>query len=175
MIEDLRNFALAGNGVVIGSPGVGKTYTLLELGKRLADDGGQYLFLPVDQLGSGSEQDLRDFFPGGGDWLARLRYIDRGSKRQPSVLIFDGFDSARSVDQRAQFLARIQRAVVELHNIWTVIVSACTLTLRLTPSDSLPTPRLDLPTREVRKVTADKCSMRFNVVSRLTFRSVEKR
>lgn len=36
-------------------------------------------------------------------------------------------------------------------------VNACTLTLRLSPADSLPTLRVDLPTREVRKVTADKC------------------
>ena len=42
---------------------------------------------------------------------------------------------------------------------------ACTLTLRLSPSDSLPTLRVDLPSREVRKITGDNSSTRFNVVS----------
>jgi hypothetical protein len=42
---------------------------------------------------------------------------------------------------------------------------ACTLTLRLTPNDSLPTLRVDLPSREVRKVTGDNGSIPFNVVS----------
>jgi hypothetical protein len=42
---------------------------------------------------------------------------------------------------------------------------ACTLTLRLRPSDSLPTLCVDLPSREVRKVTGDNSSTHFNVVS----------
>jgi aryl-alcohol dehydrogenase-like predicted oxidoreductase len=41
----------------------------------------------------------------------------------------------------------------------------CTLTLRLTPSSSLPTLRVDLPSREVRKVTVDKGPTRFNTAS----------
>ena len=42
---------------------------------------------------------------------------------------------------------------------------ACTLTLRLRSSNSLPTLRVDLPSREVRKITADKCSTSFNTAS----------
>src|SRR5271165_2089381 len=54
-------------------------------------------------------------------------------------------------------------------------IIACTLTLRLSPSDSLPTLRVDLPTREVQTVTADTCSTCFNIVSRLAFNGVEWR
>ena len=35
LLKNLQNFVLRGNGVVIGSPGVGKTYLLKELRRTL--------------------------------------------------------------------------------------------------------------------------------------------
>jgi hypothetical protein len=46
--------------------------------------------------------------------------------------------------------------------IFLKIALTCTLTLRLTSSNSHPPLRVDLPSREVRKVTAANCSTRFN-------------
>ena len=47
--NDLQDFALRGNGVVIGSPGIGKTYLLKELRQSLKSSGIPHLLLPIDQ------------------------------------------------------------------------------------------------------------------------------
>ena len=43
LLNDLQDFALRGNGVVIGSPGVGKTYILKELRRNLKSAGIPHL------------------------------------------------------------------------------------------------------------------------------------
>lgn len=35
LISELENFAVSGNGIIIGQPGVGKSYALAELRERL--------------------------------------------------------------------------------------------------------------------------------------------
>ena len=54
LIRDLQDFASRGNGVIIGSPGIGKTYLLKELRLRLKSDEIPHLLLPIDQLGDGN-------------------------------------------------------------------------------------------------------------------------
>ena len=39
LISELEAFALKGNGVVIGAPGIGKSYTLAELRENLKKSG----------------------------------------------------------------------------------------------------------------------------------------
>lgn len=56
--NDLQDFASRGNGVVIGSPGVGKTYLLKELHLHLTLAEIPHLLLPIDRLGDGTAEDL---------------------------------------------------------------------------------------------------------------------
>lgn len=126
LTNELFAFARAGDGVVVGRPGVGKSRTLVSLCKTLQSARIPTLPLAIDQLGNGTEEEMRRLFPGGEDWIGRLRDEARASGNVPGVLIFDGFDAARSEAHRAEFLARIRTAINELRGFWNVVVSVRT-------------------------------------------------
>lgn len=124
LLHDLHAFTSLGNGVIIGSPGVGKTYLLKELCQSLDEAGMPYLFLPVDQLGDGTEESLRSELSYDGDlieWLKSLPTTDSNA-----TLFFDAFDAARNEDTRQRFLRLIRRAIQELTGLWNVIVTVRT-------------------------------------------------
>src|SRR5690348_17219933 len=91
LISQLEAFALKGNGVVIGAPGIGKSYTLAELRENLKKGGVHHLILPVERLGSGSDNDLKAVLKRDGDFVSLLRAAVANTKA-PAILIFDGFD-----------------------------------------------------------------------------------
>lgn len=123
LISELQDFAVAANGVIIGAPGVGKSYVLRAVRDGFMSSERPAVIIPVDQLGSVADDDLRAFFPGGGDWTARLAAIARAQRVRPAVLIFDGFDAARSEERRVRLLGHIGKAVAELGEQWRVLVS----------------------------------------------------
>lgn len=123
LISELQGFAVAANGVIIGAPGVGKSYLLKEVRDGFMSSDRPAVIIPVDQLGAATDEDLRTFFPGGGDWTARLVAVARAQKITPGVLIFDGFDAARSEEHRLRLLGQIGKAIAELGEAWRVLVS----------------------------------------------------
>lgn len=123
LISQLQGFAVAANGVIIGAPGVGKSYLLKEVRDSFMLLDRPAVIIPVDQLGAAADEDLRAFFPGGGDWTGRLAAIARAQKVKPAVLIFDGFDAARSEERRLRLLGQIGKAIAELGEHWRVLVS----------------------------------------------------
>ena len=104
--NDLQDFALRGNGVVIGSPGVGKTYLLKELRRRLKSDGIPHLLIPIDQLGDGTDETLRRELSYEGNLIDKLKSIPVSGKK--GILLFDAFDAARNEQMRQRFLRLIQ-------------------------------------------------------------------
>jgi hypothetical protein len=126
LVDRLEDFALRGSGVVVGDPGVGKTRLLLELRKRLKSTGTPHLLIPIDQLGNGSEDELRAELSYQGDLIEKLESELRLSGRQPGILLFDAFDAARSEQKRMNFLQIIRRAVRELRGLWNVVVTVRT-------------------------------------------------
>ncbi len=147
LLNELEKFSLNGNGVVIGRPGVGKSYLLIQLNQMLKEKGIPNLILPIDQLGDGTESELQNELSYEGDlisWLIKIgSYFDSG----PGVILFDAFDAARSEETRRRFLKIIQRAVRELKGIWHILVTVRTydakksqdlLDLFRRPSDSDP-------------------------------------
>ena len=121
--DDLRDFALRGNGVIIGSPGVGKTYLLKELRQSLKSDGIPHLLLPVDQLGDGTDKTLREELFYKGDLIEKLKSVPVPDKK--GILLFDAFDTARDEQTRKRFLRLIQRAIQNLKQ-WNVVVTVRT-------------------------------------------------
>lgn len=126
LLDSLESFALYGNGVVVGDPGVGKTYLLLKLRERLKAKGIPHLFLPMDQLGEATEDELRVELSYQGDLIEKLRTELHRSDRQPGILLFDAFDAARSEQKQKRFLGLIRRAAKELRGLWNVVVSVRT-------------------------------------------------
>jgi NACHT domain len=125
LVSELATFARGGNGVIIGQPGVGKSYSLAELREKLKKDGVHHLILPVEQLGQATEADIRAILRREGDFVDLLRTAIAGSAR-PAILIFDGFDAARGENERAGILRLIGRAVNELSGEWNILVSVRT-------------------------------------------------
>ena len=123
LINDLHNFALCGDGVVIGGPGVGKSYVLKELRQHLKSAGIKHLLLRIDQLGDGSDETLREELSYQGDLIEKLKSISVSGKN--AILLFDAFDAARDENARNRFLNLIQRAIKDLTK-WNVVVTVRT-------------------------------------------------
>ncbi|MYA69074.1 ATP-binding protein, partial [Candidatus Poribacteria bacterium] len=124
LLNDLQDFAMRGNGVIIGSPGIGKTYLLKELYYSLESLEIPQLILPIDQLGDGTDETLQSELSYEGDLIERLKSVPVSD--QKAILLFDAFDAARDEGTRKNFLRLIQRAVRELKDSWNVIVTVRT-------------------------------------------------
>src|ERR1700752_4071542 len=99
LVSALKTFAYGGKGVIIGQPGVGKSYTLAELSHKLKEQSVPHLILPVERLGQATEGELRAVLRKDGDFVELLHTAVFGST-PPAILIFDGFDAARGENER---------------------------------------------------------------------------
>ena len=122
--NDLQDFALRGNGVIIGSPGVGKTYLLKKLRQSLKSDRIPHLLLPIDQLEDGTNKTLQQELSYEGDLIDKLKSVPVSD--QKAILLFDAFDAARNEQTRKYFLRLIRRAIQELNGLWNVVVTVRT-------------------------------------------------
>ena len=124
LLNDLQYFVSRGSGVIIGSPGVGKTYLLKELRRHLKSVEIPHLLLRIDQLGDGTDKTLRTELSYEGDLIERLKSVPVSGKR--ALLLFDAFDAARDEQTRKRFLDLIRRAILELRESWNIVVTVRT-------------------------------------------------
>jgi hypothetical protein len=125
LVSQLAAFARDGNGVVIGAPGVGKSYALAEVRENFKRNKVLHLIMPVERLGTASDAELKYLLKRDGDFVELLR-VAAANAKAPAILIFDGFDAARGEIERASVLRLILRAVNELRGQWNTIVSVRT-------------------------------------------------
>ena len=128
LLKNLQDFTSRGNGVIIGSPGVGKTYLLKELRQNLKSAGIPHLLLPIEHLGDGTAETLRQELSYRGDLIEKLKSVPASD--QKAILLFDAFDAARDEQTRKRFLYLIQRTIQELNGQWNVIVTVRTYDAR---------------------------------------------
>ena len=131
LLHNLQDFASRGKGVIIGSPGVGKTYLLKELCQSLKSDGIPYLLLPIDKLGDGTKDTLQQELSYKGDLIEKLQSVPVSEEK--AILLFDAFDAARNEDTRQRFLRLIRRAVSKLSESWNVVVTVRTYDAEKSP------------------------------------------
>lgn len=123
--EEFAAFAQRGSGVVIGAPGVGKTFLLKAFSETQSDNNSLCLYLPVDKLGVANDSELQAALNIQSDLVDYLR--QQAEAASPTgILIVDGFDAARSEHAQRFFLNLIRRSVNKLQGYWTVIVSVRT-------------------------------------------------
>src|SRR5688572_1734183 len=92
LIQRLDDFARAGNGLLTGQPGAGKTHSVLELHDRWRTAGVPHLLVPVDKLGTASEEEIRAVLGIPSDIISfAADQIPLGAG--PGVLVFDAFDA----------------------------------------------------------------------------------
>ena len=126
LLKDLERFAFAENGIIIGPPGVGKTFILKALASRLVDRNSPCLYLPIDKLGVETEAALKAELGIKGDFIAYLKSQKVADDKTVGILVIDAFDAARSETAQSFFLSLIRRVANELHGLWNVIVSVRT-------------------------------------------------
>jgi hypothetical protein len=132
LLADLNRFVMAGSGVIVGGPGVGKSYLLGDLGEQLDTQGTPYLFLMIDSLGEVTEADLRrEVGYEGTDLIASLAGTDL--MEEIGILIIDGYDAARNERTQKNALELIRRARQELRGKWNVAVSVRNYDARKSP------------------------------------------
>ncbi len=126
LLESISAFAKNGNGVIVGSPGIGKSYILSLLSSKLEKEETPCLFLSIDQLGEGKEKDLRNTLKYEGDFTCWLAEGIRSLGGEIGILIFDGFDAVRNDEARLRFLKIIKNSISDLNGLWNTIVSVRT-------------------------------------------------
>lgn len=122
LVEALLSFARAGHGLVVGQPGVGKSYSIAALGNRLKALGIPYLALAVEELGDCSEEDLRSQLGYSGNFADQLQALF-ATGPTGGIIILDGFDAARNAEVRARLIDLINRIVRQFPPNWALLVS----------------------------------------------------
>ena len=131
LLNTLQEFVLTGHGIIVGGPGVGKTYMLNELCQNLKSFRIPHLLLSIDQLGDGTNETLHQELPelsDEGDPIELLKCVP--ISRHKAVLLFDAFDAARDEQTRKRFLNLIRHAILELKDSWNVVVTVRTYDAR---------------------------------------------
>ena len=123
--NSLFKFIQSGNGIIIGPPGIGKTYLLNRLCLRLKEEKIPYLYLPIDKFDIENNQDLEDSLHFKGDFIDGLSNHPEIQENK-GYLIIDSFDSAKSEKSKKFFINLIERAEKQLVGKWQVIVSVRT-------------------------------------------------
>lgn len=125
-----QTFALAGSGIVIGPPGVGKTHLLKNACVYFRREGIPFLYLPVDKLSGDSASDPGEELGLNCSLLDYLQVQITSEYRGPRILLIDAFDAARSDKNRRYYLNLIYQVHNRLGGAWNVIVSARTYDAR---------------------------------------------
>lgn len=127
---ELEAFVLGGSGIVVGLPGVGKTYALDRLDSVLERSGRLRLYIPIDKLDIESENDLQSEIGIEGDIVSYLKGCAAPSSDSPGILLIDAFDAARSTKAQRTLSRLVGRIRRELADSWNVVVSVRTFDAR---------------------------------------------
>ncbi|MFC0877448.1 hypothetical protein ACE01N_12680 [Saccharicrinis sp. FJH2] len=124
IIERLFQFSQEGNGVIIGKPGIGKSYSIAELAEILVNKNIPVVILPIDTILDGTDSSIESEIESNGNWISYLDKI-KLSEGEKAVLVFDAYDAARDEKLKKEILIQIKKAISKLHK-WNVLVSVRT-------------------------------------------------
>lgn len=121
-LTELIRLVQTGNCVVVGPPGVGKTYLLKGFCRRLIDDGFVCLYLPIDKVNIRSDTDTQALLRIPQPLPDHLKTLAVNSPR-PLFVVVDAFDAARSADAQ-DYLLSLLAQLSDLGGKCRLVVSA---------------------------------------------------
>lgn len=124
--EKLASFSQETHGVVIGDPGVGKSYLLSKLAQNLSDRNIIAFIVHIDATEDASDESIaREIgLSSGLNWIETLKRVSISDHK--ALLIFDAFDAARDERIRKGYLSQIKKAKNELSEKWNILASVRT-------------------------------------------------
>jgi hypothetical protein len=162
LLEKLFKFSLIDSGMIVGNPGIGKSYLLRQLRRKLYENKILSFIIKIDQVFSFDDNAINQELEFEDNWIDTLKNISL-KDGQKAILIFDAFDAARDENLRKGFLKQIQRAKRELSEKCNIIVSVRTYDaskspalLRLFSSDKNTEGIFTYRKEEIKELTEDE-------------------
>lgn len=125
LLDSIYEFSLGGSGLVVGKPGIGKSYLLQQLKEKLVNNNILCFIIKIDNAFDSSDEAIQAELGISQPWKETLNKIELRTTSK-AVLIFDAFDAARDEQKRKGFLEQIKKAKIYLKDKWNVIVSVRT-------------------------------------------------
>lgn len=125
LVEDIFSFIQIANGILVGGPGVGKSFTIEQLQKLCKIKKVPCFIVRINELLYATDDELNKEFKTNGYWINAFKKIPikDGFK---GILIFDAFDTAKDEKLKSAVLKQIKDAIFELKAKWNILVSART-------------------------------------------------
>jgi hypothetical protein len=124
LIENLFSFSQAANGIIVGGPGVGKSFTIKELQRYCNKRNIPCFLIKINELLEGSDAELQKELKASQYWINALKKTTPKNKDFKPLLIFDAFDAAKDGRLQSMILKQIRIAINELNGMWHILVSA---------------------------------------------------
>jgi hypothetical protein len=125
LLQKLADFVQEGHGVIIGKPGVGKSYLIKELKRFLINKEVLSFIVRIDATEDASDTSIEKDLGLDLNWIDAFKKV-KIEDNQKAVLFFDAFDAARDEKLRLDYLRQIKKAKMELSDKWNIIVSVRT-------------------------------------------------
>lgn len=122
LLSDLVDFSLQNSGLIVGKPGIGKSYMIRQLRKSLRTKGVLSFLVRIDNIYDSTDAAIQSELNLNENWIEEFKKVKLSGEHK-SVLFFDAFDSARDETLRKGVLMQIKRAKQELKEKWNIIVS----------------------------------------------------
>lgn len=126
LVENVFSFAQIANGLIVGGPGVGKSFTIEELQKHCSAKKVPCYIIRINELLEGTDDELKKELKTNSNWINALKKTLSENKEFKGLLIFDAFDTAKDEKLKSAILKQIKEAINELKGKWNVLVSART-------------------------------------------------
>ena len=127
LITEIFLFGQSADGLIVGGPGVGKSFVLNELQRLCAEKQVACLIVRINELADATNEEVKEALgTKGTNWIAELKRGYHRNEKEKALLVFDAFDTAKDERMKQFILQSIRKAMKELANDWSVLVTSRT-------------------------------------------------
>jgi DNA replication protein DnaC len=126
LIEAIFSFGQIANGLLVGGPGVGKSFVIEELQRLCIRKKIPCVVIKINDLLDATDEEIKEHIGVTGiNWIGALKKVQFLSNIK-AFLIFDAFDTAKEERIKSLIIRHLQKAIRELSEKWSILVSART-------------------------------------------------